>query len=345
MNTMTLIYILCFFNLCVACPSKKCVYPAIYNFGDSNSDTGAGYATMAAVEHPNGISFFGSISGRCCDGRLILDFISEELELPYLSSYLNSVGSNYRHGANFAVASAPIRPIIAGLTYLGFQVSQFILFKSHTKILFDQLSDKRTEPPLRSGVPRTEDFSKAIYTIDIGQNDIGYGLQKPNSSEEEVRRSIPDILSQFTQAVQKLYNEEARVFWIHNTGPIECIPYYYFFYPHKNEKGNLDANGCVKPHNELAQEYNRQLKDQVFQLRRMFPLAKFTYVDVYTVKYTLISNARNQGFVNPLEFCCGSYQGNEIHYCGKKSIKNGTVYGIACDDSSTYIPSSKGMDC
>jgi len=43
------------------------------------------------------------------------------------------------------------------------------------------------------------------------------------------------------------------------------------------------------------------------------------------------------GFVNPLEFCCGSYQGNEIHYCGKKAIINGTVYGFACDDPSKYI--------
>ncbi|RHN39006.1 putative alpha-L-fucosidase [Medicago truncatula] len=50
--------------------------------------------------------------------------------------------------------------------------------------------------------PRTKDFSKAIYTIDIAQNDIGFGLQK--SSEEQVRRSIPDILSQFSQAVQPI---------------------------------------------------------------------------------------------------------------------------------------------
>jgi len=67
-----------------------------------------------------------------------------------------------------------------------------------------------TEPPLRSGLPRSEDFSKAIYTIDIGQNDIGYGLQKPNSSEEEVRRSIPDILSQFSQAVQVIISNHQR---------------------------------------------------------------------------------------------------------------------------------------
>jgi hypothetical protein len=73
------------------------------------------------------------------------------------------------------------------------------------------------------------------------------------------------------------------------------LPYDYIYYQHK--QGNLDANGCVKPHNEIAQEFNRKLKDQVFQLRRKLPLAKFTYVDVYTAKYKLISNAKSLGNV------------------------------------------------
>ena len=34
--------------------SKKCGYPAIYNFGDSNSDTGAISATFLAIHPPNG---------------------------------------------------------------------------------------------------------------------------------------------------------------------------------------------------------------------------------------------------------------------------------------------------
>ncbi|MCH84031.1 GDSL esterase/lipase [Trifolium medium] len=140
-----------------------------------------------------------------------------------------------------------------------------------------------TEPPFISGLPRSGEFSKALYTIDIGQNDLAYGSQ--HTSEDQVISSIPDILSQFSQAVQQLYNEGARVFWIHNARPIGCLPYDYIYYQHK--EGNLGANGCVKPHNEIAQEFNRQLKDQVFQPRRKPPLAKFTYVDVYTAKYKL----------------------------------------------------------
>ncbi|AET01431.2 GDSL esterase/lipase plant-like protein, putative [Medicago truncatula] len=87
-----------------------------------------------------------------------------------------------------------------------------------------------------------------LTVISLINRTLEYGEK---SSEEQVRRSIPDILSQFSQAVQ-IHNERARVFSIHNTGPIGCLPYDNIYYPHK--KGNLDANGCFKPHNELAQE-------------------------------------------------------------------------------------------
>jgi hypothetical protein len=72
---------------------------------------------------------------------VFVDYAAEELKLPYLSAYLNSVGSNYRHGANFAVGGASIRPGGYSPINLGLQVSQFILFKSHSNILYNQLSD------------------------------------------------------------------------------------------------------------------------------------------------------------------------------------------------------------
>jgi len=57
-----------------------------------------------------------------------------------------------------------------------------------------------TETPFKSSLPRPEDFSRALYTFDIGQNDLAFGLQ--HTSQEQVIKSIPDILSQFFQAVQ-----------------------------------------------------------------------------------------------------------------------------------------------
>ena len=55
-------------------------YPAVFNFGDSNSDTGGLAAGIAfPVGQPNGQTYFLKPSGRFCDGRLIIDFLSRYL--------------------------------------------------------------------------------------------------------------------------------------------------------------------------------------------------------------------------------------------------------------------------
>lgn len=52
-------------------------FPAVFNFGDSNSDTGGLAAGVAfPVGPPNGQTYFLMPSGRFCDGRLIIDFLS-----------------------------------------------------------------------------------------------------------------------------------------------------------------------------------------------------------------------------------------------------------------------------
>ena len=50
--------------------------PVIFNFGDSNSDTGGLVAGLGyLVGLPNGRSFFRRSTGRLCDGRLLIDFL------------------------------------------------------------------------------------------------------------------------------------------------------------------------------------------------------------------------------------------------------------------------------
>ncbi|PON64261.1 SGNH hydrolase-type esterase domain containing protein [Parasponia andersonii] len=56
-------------------------------------------------------------------------------------------------------------------------------------------------------LPKEEAFSEALYTIDIGQNDLtaGYFL---NMSTIEVKAYVPDVLDQFKTIVeyQKTYS-------------------------------------------------------------------------------------------------------------------------------------------
>jgi hypothetical protein len=68
--------------------------PVLFNFGDSNSDTGG----MAAAKgwhltRPEGRAFFPRPTGRFCDGRLTIDFLCESIQsaatLPFLSGFLS----------------------------------------------------------------------------------------------------------------------------------------------------------------------------------------------------------------------------------------------------------------
>lgn len=53
----------------------SCNFPAIYNFGDSNSDTGGSSAAFWPANDPKGETFFHRPAGRGSDGRLIIDFM------------------------------------------------------------------------------------------------------------------------------------------------------------------------------------------------------------------------------------------------------------------------------
>jgi hypothetical protein len=47
----------------------------VFNFGDSNSDTGGFWAAFPAQPPPFGVTYFGRPTGRASDGRLVIDFI------------------------------------------------------------------------------------------------------------------------------------------------------------------------------------------------------------------------------------------------------------------------------
>lgn len=71
-------------------------YPAAFNFGDSNSDTGELVAGKGfSLDLPYGQNYFNtSSSGRFCNGRLIVDFLSKISNTPFsLCFYISSLCS------------------------------------------------------------------------------------------------------------------------------------------------------------------------------------------------------------------------------------------------------------
>ncbi|KAG6525336.1 hypothetical protein ZIOFF_015292 [Zingiber officinale] len=403
--------------LVVAASSDSCHFPAIFNFGDSNSDTGGLSAAFGAAPPSHGESFFGKPAGRYCDGRLLIDFIASSLGLPFLSAYLNSIGTNFSHGANFATAGSTIRQPYATLTQSGFspismdvQTWEFSQFKSRSQALIqqgtqyqllswcelrhggvdDQAALRHTDPvrlqphlhgrpdlgilpvqvslpstyPARSRInsliyefiihklnyrlcvglfkdqlPKEEYFSQALYTIDIGQNDLTEGYFR-NWTTDEVKSVIPDILDKFVLAIQSIYWEGGRYFWIHNTGPFGCLPYVLDRLTLKAPE--VDRFGCGAPFNHVAQLFNQKLNKTLSQLRKDLPFGVFTYVDIYSIKHELLSHAHQHGFELPLVACCG--HGGKYNYninigCGSTMTKNGkeVMVGKACQNPSKRI--------
>ncbi|XP_057428034.1 GDSL esterase/lipase ENOD8-like [Lotus japonicus] len=301
-------------------PTKACDFPAIFNFGDSNSDTGGLAAAFLQPGPPHGDTYFGRPAGRFSDGRVILDFIAQNFSLPYLSAYLNSLGANYSYGASFATLASTIRLPTSVMPngrsspfFLELQYVQFQQFKSRSQFIREQGGLFATL------MPKEEYFSRALYTVDIGQNDITVGFYDDNITMQDVHHSVPDIIKTLVENVKLLYDLGARSFWIHNTGPIGCLPDILTRFP----KAERDRYGCATQYNEVAEYFNQNLKEALAQLRGKLPLAAITYVDIYSPKLDLFRNPEKYGFELPLINCCG--YGGKYNYspggCGGKNKK------------------------
>ena len=171
-------------------------------------------------------------------------------------------------------------------------------------------------------MPKEEYFDKALYTFDIGQNDLGAGFFG-NLTVQQVNATVPDIVNAFSKnikvvqypfwifycgvnlfiycyykfiilVIKDIYDLGARSFWIHNTGPISCLPLILANF----RSAETDAYDFAKPYNEVAQYFNHKLKEVVVLLRKDLPLAAIIYVNIYSVKYSLFSNPRKYGEPN-----------------------------------------------
>lgn len=311
-----------------------CRFTALYNLGDSNSDTGSVSATFGRVQPPNGRTFFGKPSGRLSDGRLLIDFIAEKLGFPHLPAYLDFVASDFMHGANFAANGATIQNLDTKLCTAGFNPLTLHVQLSQIKQLKERSGESYARGksyPSKILLPKPESFLRALFTLDIGQNDLHAGLN--SLTEEQVKATIPQIIDHFSVAVEKLFHLGARAFWIHNTGPIGCLP--YFVVQHPPEPNNTDPCGCIKSYNELAQEFNKQLREKIAMLQSELQEALLVYVDIYSAKYSLIREGKSEGFSNSLGYCCGRLG---VAFCSERAMVNGTeVSGHACSNPSEFI--------
>ncbi|XP_021850789.1 GDSL esterase/lipase At4g01130 isoform X2 [Spinacia oleracea] len=309
----------------------KCEIKGIFNFGDSNTDTGGFFAAFPSERGPFGMTFFKKPVGRASDGRVIVDFLA--IGIPFVSPYLKAIGADFRHGANFATAASTVRLPNTSLFVTGVSPFSLAIQLNQLKELQSKVHDNVSTP-----LPSVSTFGKALYTFYIGQNDFTGNLAYIGISG--VKQYLPQVISQIASAIKEVYGIGGRTFWVLNLAPIGCYPAFLVELPH--ESSDIDEFGCMISYNNAVRDYNEMLKKAIQQTRAVLPDASIIYVDTHSVLLDLFQHPTSYGLKYGTRACCGqgggNYNFNPQVFCGNTKLINGsTLTATACEDPSKYV--------
>ncbi|KAJ6760844.1 LIPASE/HYDROLASE FAMILY PROTEIN putative EXPRESSED-RELATED [Salix purpurea] len=202
-------------------PFKK-----IYAFGDSFTDTGntrsvsgpAGFGHVSSL--PYGSTFFHHPTNRYSDGRLVIDFVTETLLLPYLPPYLGHKG-NASHGVNFAVAGS------TAINHAFFVKNNLTMDQTpqsiQTQLIWFNkfLASQGCNGSVSSSPECKAVFDDALIWVgEIGVNDYAYIIGSSVSSDRIRELAI----SSKTRFLQTLLKKGVKNVVVQGLPPTGCLP-------------------------------------------------------------------------------------------------------------------------
>ncbi|AQK91022.1 GDSL esterase/lipase At5g45910 precursor [Zea mays] len=320
----------------LCCPLAQCGqqnYTSMFSFGDSLTDTGNLLVSSPLSNHivgryPYGITYFHRSTGRCSDGRLVVDFLAQAFGLPLLQPYLQSRGKDLRRGVNFAVGGAtamdpPFFQEIGASDKLWTNLSLSVQLG-----WFEQLKPSLCSSPKEC----KEYFSKSLFLVgEIGGNDYNYAFFK-GKTLDDAKTYVPTVAAAVTDATERLIKAGATHLVVPGNLPMGCSSAYLTLHPGRNGS-DYDAAGCLRTYNDFAQHHNAVLQRKLRALRAKYPQARIMYADYYGAAMSFAKNPKQFGFTQgPLRTCCGGggpYNFNPKASCG---VRGSSV----CADPSAY---------
>ncbi|RCV39239.1 hypothetical protein SETIT_8G207700v2 [Setaria italica] len=253
-------------------------YKRIFSFGDSIIDTG-NFANGKGplMEFPFGMTYFKRPTGRICDGRVLIDFYAQALQLPLVPPNLPEKDTGlFPNGANFAVFGSTAMPpeyfrrfhhsTVYILLHTPHPCMQSVGYPLHE--LFD-LSDAKRRI-----------LSESLIVLgEIGGNDYNYWFSG-NMPREQAAQFTPDIMATIGSSIQELINMGAKVIMVPNNFPIGCVPASLSRY-RSNNRADYDELGCLRWYNDFSQRHNQELRRVVDGLAARNPGVKLIYADYY----------------------------------------------------------------
>ncbi|KAI4296886.1 hypothetical protein L6164_036805 [Bauhinia variegata] len=318
-------------------PNAIACFTSIFSFGDSLADTGNLYYSNENSPNdcflpPYGETHFHHPSGRCCNGRLVIDFIAEALGILYVKPYLGIKKGkvkdwNTKEGVNFAVIGA------TALEFGFFKEKGFddkITTNDSLRIQLDWF--KELLPSLcNSSSSFKKVLESSLFLVgEIGGNDFNHAFSA-NKNLSEIRTYVPTVVNAISSAISELVDLGAKTLVVPGNLPIGCSIFYLTKFESKN-KGEYDEAGCLKWLNKFVEYYNEKLLAQLLQLQALHPHSKIIYADYYNAAMAFYRSPQQFGFTS-LKACCGiggPYNYNVSVPCGYPKV-------IACDDPSEYV--------
>ncbi|XP_071721214.1 GDSL esterase/lipase At1g28580-like [Rutidosis leptorrhynchoides] len=317
---------------------NKCKYTSIISFGDSLADTG-NLKNLVTIGHtkpsncmflPYGETFFHKPTGRCSNGRLIIDFIARGLGLSFIPPYVGNERSNNNtklgQGVNYAVAGATAlsssfheaRGVNSTTNAsLGVQLQWFK--QSLSSICVTPTDCKRI-------------LENSLFLMgEIGGNDYNHELRAGKSLKDN-ESFIPLVIQAIIEAIKEVIKVGAKTIVVPGNFPIGCSSSYLTQFKSSDPK-LYDKSGCIIGLNKFADIHNQLLQTELQKLRNIYHNVNIVYADYYNAALQLYQSPKQFGFVNALKACCGAggpYNFNPLARCGDPSSS-------ACTHLNKYV--------
>ncbi|KAF6165393.1 hypothetical protein GIB67_018837 [Kingdonia uniflora] len=309
---------------------KGC-FNKLYAFGDSSTDTGnaqsLGGLTSFSYAYPYGQTFFKETNGRLSDGRLLIDFVAEKFNLPFLPPYTNTT-ADFSHGANFAVAGSTSLPTEY---YVRHRVGRTITWKDLPENF--QVQTDWFFKFLHRNICVGKDlgmcepsFDEALFWVgDMGTADYYRTFGNRVSTDALTKMAVENVC----KIVKTLLNSGAKNVMVQGLPPTGCFPLDLSLSPKKDR----DELGCARKVNEIIVVHNDLLQLKLKEIEKEYQGVAIMYADYWTAYRTILKEHVKYGFTEPLKACCG--EGGRYNFDFHSVCGSGT--SVVCPDPSKYV--------